>query len=214
MKTKTAALSIIAIATSAFSLSAADTVLFNDTVQNGGAFANGTIVIDSTFQYTNPDTSLTDTLKWTPDGDYKSGGLEFYGGKSFLVPEGVTNLEFTLYVDSTGSSLMNGFTVNLDTGSFDIGTDTWTLDGVSGAVGDFTGQTWHTIDVDLTSISGFDAGTSILNGLVAFKNNTDTSPVYIGDIRLTSSAIPESSAFAGIAGVMAIGFAVARRRRA
>ena len=206
MKTTSTLIAAIALAGSSLSLSAADTILFSDTVQNGGSFANGTIEIDSSFLYEG-----LDTLKWTPDGSYKSGGLEFYGGKSMIVPADATNLEFTFYVDSTGSSLMNGFTINLDTGSFDIGTDSWTLDGSAGSTGDVVGETWHTIDVDLTSISGYIAGTSTLNGLVTFKNNTDVSPVYIGDVRLTT--IPEPSSFAALAGLLALGSVMVRRRR-
>ncbi len=197
------------VASAGMSLFAADTILFNHNVQNGGKFGNGPIYLDSGITY--PGTGGTNTLNWEPEaGSYKSGGLEFYGGKIMTVPTGVTNLEYTFYVDSTGGSLMNGFTVNLDTGSFNMGTDSWTLDGNPGAVGDVVGQTWHTIDVDLTSIAGFSAGTSQLNGLVAFKNNSDRSNVFIGDIRLTQ-AIPEPSSLLLI--VAACGLVLYIRRK-
>ncbi|WFB36240.1 PEP-CTERM sorting domain-containing protein [Kiritimatiellota bacterium B12222] len=176
----------------------AETILFNDTVQNGGSFANGTITIDSSITF--PDTGNTDTLKWTPDGSYKSGGLQFWGGKSMVVPTGTTNLEFSFYADVVGSWYLNDTTVNFDTGSFNIATDSWTLDGAAGATGNVSGQTWHTINLDLTSIANFEAGTSVLNGLVTIKNNTALNPVYIGDIRLTSIPEPSSVVLLLVAG--------------
>ena len=214
MNTQITVLSLALLSTTSLSLSAADAILFNETVQEGGLFANGAIeIVSSSGEAWEYDGGL-DVIKVTPDGSYQSGGLEFYGvSKEFTVPVGVDTLEFSVYVDTVTSSYMNGFTVNMDTGDFNIGTDIWTIDGVAGNTADLTGGTWHTITVDLTSVTGFDAGVSYLDGLVALKNNTSQDPYYIGDIRLTSSAIPESSAFAGIAGVMAIGIAVSRRRR-
>ncbi len=193
-------LTAMAVAFAGMSSLFADTILFNDTVQNGGLFGNGgTIVVDNTLPY--PDTGNSDTIKWVPGGDYKTGGLEFYGGKALTVPSGVTNLEYSFYVDVAGSWYMNGFTANLDTGSFNTGTDSWTLDGSAGATGNITGQTWHTINVDLTSVTGFVAGTSVLNGLVGVKNNTDqTSTVFIGDIRLTTIPEPSSVVLLMVAG--------------
>tara|TARA_R100000027_G_scaffold52103_2_gene40788 strand:- start:10578 stop:11228 length:651 start_codon:yes stop_codon:yes gene_type:complete len=214
MNTQITVLSLALLSTTSLSLSAADAILFNETVQEGGLFANGAIeIVSSSGEAWEYDGGL-DVIKVTPGGSYQSGGLEFYGSsKWFTVPVDVDTLEFSVYVDTVTSSYMNGFTVNMNTGDFNIGTDTWTIDGVAGTTSGLTGGVWHTIAVDLTSVTDFDAGTSFLDGLVALKNNTSQDPYYIGDIRLTSSAIPESSAFAGIAGVMAIGIAVSRRRR-
>lgn len=190
----------IAVSVAGLSSLSATTILFNDTVQHGGAFANGTIAIDSTFAFPGP--GGTNTLKWTPDGSYKSGGLEFYGGKAMASSPTDTVLSFSIYVDSSGSNLMNGFTVNLDTGSFNQATDTWRLNGSPGVIGDFVGQQWNTIEVDLTSIAGFNPGTSVFNGLVTFKNNTDLSPAYIGDIRLIPIPEPSSILLPSLGGLV------------
>ncbi|TWT84266.1 hypothetical protein CA13_57420 [Planctomycetes bacterium CA13] len=191
---------------SATTVTHADVVLFDGTVVHGGLFANGMKEIDTA---TFPGESV---IKFTPDGSYKSGGLEFYGGKEYTIPTGESLLRVSAY--STDAGNMNGFTISMDTGSFDLGTDDWTLDGNPGAIGDFTGGNWHELEFDLSTVSGFVAGTSVLNGLVTFKNNTSLNPIYIGDISLaTAVAVPEPSTFAALAIVGFSGTVIARRRR-
>ncbi|TWU47472.1 hypothetical protein Poly51_52720 [Rubripirellula tenax] len=184
----------------------ADLILFENTVQHGGLFANGTAAID---------TFAGDTvIKFTPVGNYRSGGLEFYGGKALVIPAGETLLKVSAY--STDSGNMNGFTINMSTGSFNLGTDSWTLDGNPGAINAFSGGAWHELEFDLSTVAGFVSGTSILNGLVTFKTNTSQNPVYFRNISLaTAAAVPEASSIAmaalGGAGVI---FQMRRRKKA
>lgn len=168
-------------------------VIFDGAVQQSSGFIGGA----------NGTTSLAtfmgeDVLQFNPAGNYKSGGLQFYGSDIFTIPENHSLLRVTAY--ATDPNNFNGFVINMNTGtgSFDNTNGSWTLDGAPGVLGDFSAGAWHDLEFDLNTVAGFDAGTSEVGGFIAFKNNTAQGPIYISDIRF-ASAVPEPSSMALLA---------------
>jgi hypothetical protein len=166
----------------------ADTILFNNTIERGTPWANGTIEVDQSVRYPKTNTA---TLKFTADKDYGNGGLHFYGTRPHELPMTIgaedTILEISVY---TTDAAMNGVAVRMNTGTvnFDNSTsDSWTIDGVPGQTSLFTPNEWHTIRMDLSRAPEFSATNSQLNSDgISFKVEKAGTTVYIGEIRLTA----------------------------
>ncbi|WFB34400.1 PEP-CTERM sorting domain-containing protein [Kiritimatiellota bacterium B12222] len=188
----------------------ASTILMGAGVVEEGALwvdndINSEIVIDSTQLYLGEN-----TIRFSPlnGSRYRSGGLSFYSGNSFTVPEDETAIQIAYFAPTANQG---SFFVGTDAGGFNYGnansTD-WTVNGAPGSGAALTANTWHTVVLDLTAISGFTPGTSKLNGQLVVKNGSGTESIFLGEIKL----IPEPGTLS-LLGLSALSLLLCFRRR-
>ncbi|MDF3127771.1 hypothetical protein P0Y35_01045 [Kiritimatiellaeota bacterium B1221] len=183
-----------------FTSANADLIIFDGTLKEGGLWSEGSTVteLSSEQMYKGHD-----VIKIAFGGNWEQGGI---WGTDLVVPAETTLLKIAYYAGA--NTVASGFKVDTSTSgstfTFGNSTGTWTVDGMAGNTSLLTPESWHTVEMDLTSIPDFVAGTTILNTRIAMQNATGSGrTVYWGEVVMVPEASSLSLLVLALLGVLA-----------
>ncbi len=172
---------------------AAEVVVFDGTAKQGSPWSdNAGTTVSVVDQPAYPgDEENSDSIRIAYDSAYRSGGISFYGPDKITLPADHTRLRLAIF-SGTHTAGLSEIRLNLGDHkiAFGSGSTRWTLDGAPGSVGDLTPDTWHELELDLSSDPAFKPDAGKLKGhlaLVADRAGGDGLVIHLANVRFLTA---------------------------
>lgn len=226
MNTKTSLLSLAAFSCAAVSLSAQTIYSFNYDTTNPGGNTAGFGFASANFAVTADGVGGSNGGTATFDSTGSSGGMAFgqsiSTGRNGSIATGTTASEYVLSFDAKALGLLAGQSMN---GQVEVGFNFAPKVTASGANALTITSDFQTFTLNLGSdfntvptVSLSNLNNNIQFQVIDFSAHThfgydSGNAIVFDNISLTQVAVPEPSTYAALAGLVALGAVVARRRR-